>query len=138
MEQYFILEQYFISNRAHNIVVFELKHYFKINWAHRNFCLHSNVGTHGKVTSQNTILIRLKISALKVKQTVRIQTVQTPENIATIKLAVENSICHSALKHDIVLGISHWAVWQTCVADPCFFEDAKYAIIINSDHYEEM
>jgi len=79
------------------------------------FCLHFSVAHHGRILSQNTILLwvhnfHTMASATKKKQGGSAGTVRTPENVEAVQNAVEQSLCRSAVCHVQALSLSDTTV----------------------------
>jgi hypothetical protein len=79
------------------------------------FHRHFGVGQHGRVPDRKTILLWVRNfretgSALKQKWFSRPYSVQTPENIAAVRQAVNTSPQRSAVKHALALGILEQSV----------------------------
>jgi len=81
------------------------------------FRLHFNVVRHGRIPSQNTILLwvhnfRTTACAMKKKQGGSAPTVRTPENVEAVRNAVEQSPRRSAVRHAQALRLSDTTVRQ--------------------------
>ncbi|XP_050302993.1 uncharacterized protein LOC126740872 [Anthonomus grandis grandis] len=98
----FVIETFFKSNES-------------VITTQRNFRTHFALGRHDPVPDRKTTLLwvlnfRATGSALKRKLTGRPRSVQTPENIAAVREAVERSPRRSAIKHASALRLSDRSV----------------------------
>ena len=83
--------------------------------AERQFRTHFGVGCQGRVPNRKTILLwisnfRQTSSVLKEKSPGTSRSIQTPETITTVRLAVTTSPQRSAAKHTPALGVSDHSV----------------------------
>ena len=116
---------------------FVVETYFKcgdsVIAAQRQFRTHFGVGRHGRVPNRKNILLwirnfRQTSSALKRKSPGRPGSVQTPENITTVRHAVTTSPQRSAAKHALALG---GGIWPSCAEN--FTSWLKISPIQNND-----